>query len=413
MEIKVLVRNCPICNNAQGWVLFSAQFALWEGHPLKDTYDIAACTHCGFVFADTENRQEEYDRYYKELSKYEDYGTSTGGSGNAYDAMRLSRTAMDIASVITDKSARILDVGCANGGLLEKLYDSGYRNLVGIDPSPVCARNAAGHLGIKTYTAVLFAVPPDAGVFDLIILSHVMEHILNLHDAIRALSHLLTEKGRLYIEVPDASRYADYITAPFQEFNMEHINHFTTKDLENMCGQSGFSKENDGCKIIEISDGMLYPAIFGFYKKAVEVRPVESKDVERGVVKYIDSSAFLMEEINKKMLGIDAPSVVVWGCGALTSKLLRYSVLKDMNIIAFVDGNPILAGKTLNGKEICSPERLKDMDLTGDELIIVASTIYEDAIVRNIREKANMGNPTMGFKDCLLKTQETFSHEKD
>lgn len=402
MKTKVLRRNCPVCNHNNGRVLVSQQFELWEGHPLKDEYDVVGCNYCGFVFADTENVQEEYDRYYRELSKYEDNATSTGGAGNIYDSSRLSQTAMEIASIIPDKNARILDLGCGNGGLLKKIYDLGYKNLAGIDPSPVCARNTASLLGIKTYATGLFDIPPEMGAFDLIILSHVMEHILNLRGAISKVSYHLREQGLLYIEVPDAAGYTDHINAPFQEFNMEHVNHFTLTDLDNLLGQSGFSKGKSARKIIEIADGLFYPVIFGFYKKGRAVKTVERKHLENTMIRYIDGSAVVMDKINEKILSIGACSVIVWGCGALTSKLLRYSSLKDMNILLLIDGNPILTGKRLAGKPICPPSALTFSQLAGDELIIIASTIQEDSITRDIRIKYHLSNPVMGFRDCLF-----------
>jgi SAM-dependent methyltransferase len=406
VKTKALSRNCPICNNDKGMVLVSQLFELWEGHPLRDNYDVTACTHCGFVFADTENTQDEYDRYYRELSKYEDTATSTGGGGNIYDSLRLSQTARDMALTITDRKDRILDLGCANGGLLRKLYGLGYENLVGIDPSPVCAGNTAGLLGIKTYAAGLFDIPPEAGAFDLIILSHVMEHILNLRGAISEVSYHLREQGLLYVEVPDAARYTDHINSPFQEFNMEHVNHFTLTDLDNLTGQSGFSKEKSGRKIIEIADGLLYPVIFGFYKKGGAVKPVERKHLEKNMISYVDSSAVLLERINEKILSIGARPVIVWGCGALTSKLLRCSSLKDKNILLLIDGNPILVGRKLAGKPICAPSALTLSRLAGDELIIIASTIQEDSITSDIRTKYHLSNPVMGFRDCLSRAKE-------
>ena len=37
---------------------------------------------------------------------------------------------------------------------------------------------------------------------------------------------LLKTNGVLYIEVPDATAYVEFLYSPFQDFNTEHINHF-------------------------------------------------------------------------------------------------------------------------------------------------------------------------------------------
>jgi len=50
---------------------------------------------------------------------------------------------------------------------------------------------------------------------------------------------MLKKDGKqiVYIEVPDAARYIDFLYSPFQDFNTEHINHlssFLMKILKNL-----------------------------------------------------------------------------------------------------------------------------------------------------------------------------------
>jgi len=77
-EIKVK-RNCPICMNKTGIVLYKQNFELIEGHYLPNNYNIVSCTNCGFVYADSIAKQDDYDKFYKEMSKYEDKSTASGG----------------------------------------------------------------------------------------------------------------------------------------------------------------------------------------------------------------------------------------------------------------------------------------------------------------------------------------------
>jgi len=69
-----LLRACPIClNTSKGYVLHTQSFALPEGHLLSGArkYDVVSCSKCGFVYADTPVKQDAYDKYYTEMSKYE------------------------------------------------------------------------------------------------------------------------------------------------------------------------------------------------------------------------------------------------------------------------------------------------------------------------------------------------------
>ena len=114
-------RECPICEGGARDGLHTQRFVLPEDHPLSDGYDVVCCRACGFVFADTSARQEDYDAFYARLSKYEDNVTSTGGGGMPWDAERMAQMALDLAELVPDKTARIVDVGYANGGSLAAL----------------------------------------------------------------------------------------------------------------------------------------------------------------------------------------------------------------------------------------------------------------------------------------------------
>ena len=199
---KLALRNCPICEGIYCEVLHTQKFVLPEGHPLADGYDIVYCEHCGFVYADTTTTQEDYDVFYAKFSKYEDDKTSTGSGDTPWDAKRLEGTARQIGQTLTDTRERILDIGCANGGLLKCLRKLGFDNLCGIDPSPVCVANTRS-CGIEAHTGSLLQLSEKLGRFDFVILSHVLEHVHNLKTAMQTISNALTrERERERGELP-------------------------------------------------------------------------------------------------------------------------------------------------------------------------------------------------------------------
>ncbi len=113
-------RPCPLCDGAAADVLHTQTFALPEGHPLAAGYQVVCCQACGFVYADTTVTQADYDRFYATSSKYEDNGTSTGGGGAPWDEQRLADMARWLSARVPHHEARILDIGCANAGLLRR-----------------------------------------------------------------------------------------------------------------------------------------------------------------------------------------------------------------------------------------------------------------------------------------------------
>lgn len=104
-------------------------------------------------------------------------------------------------------SDSILDIGCANGGLLEALSDRGFTNLTGIDPSPTCIRHIKQR-GFNGYVSEISKLNNDTiGSYNFIILSHVLEHIFDVNGAISIVNSLINYEGLIYIEVPNASSY--------------------------------------------------------------------------------------------------------------------------------------------------------------------------------------------------------------
>ena len=258
-------RPCAVCAGTEREVLHTQDFYLPEGHPLATGYDVVVCDECGFVFADTVVEQGAYDLFYAERSKYVDSKTSTGSGLADWDARRLGDVADAVAGQASNKGARILDLGCANGGLLAALKSRGFSNLAGVDPSEACAAAAKRIGGIDAAAASLYSLP-DLGHFDIITLSHVLEHLADLEDATRNFARLLRPGGIVYIEVPDASRYSECLIAPFQDFNTEHINHFSHGSLRRLMSTCGLVPFVEGSKTIESAKDVPYPALYGFYK---------------------------------------------------------------------------------------------------------------------------------------------------
>jgi 2-polyprenyl-3-methyl-5-hydroxy-6-metoxy-1,4-benzoquinol methylase len=394
---KKSIRKCPICGEENVEILHTQNFVLPEGHPLSDGYDVVCCDRCGFVYADTIVSQEDYDIFYANLSKYEDQKTATGGGESPCDAERLQKTAECIAEFLPDKNLRILDIGCANGGLLGYLKELGYHNLCGLDPSPVCAETTKQNYGIETYTGSLFQLPQNLGEFDIIILSHVLEHIQDLKFSVNLICQLIKINGSLYIEVPNASEYVSHVFAPFQDFNTEHINHFSHLHLSNLLNQFGFTNQLVGEKVFDISLGMSYPAIYGFWQKQeLNFNSSEFVISPDGILKerilfYIESSKKIMINIDIKLQSVldTSPDVIVWGTGQLAMKLLAETSLAKANIVAFVDGNPINQGNVIEGVTVLSPHEIQSRNMR--QPIIITSTISQEAIYNTIK-KMNLPN---------------------
>lgn len=379
--MKHLQRPCPICRGDRGEVLHTQRFDLPDEDPLPREYDVVACAACGFAFADTPASQSTYDAYHADRSKYEDRTVGTGGGDNPYDLQRLEAVAAFLASHIPWHDRPVLDLGCANGGLLQALSRHGFTRLFGVDPSPGCAANVRA-LGFEGHVGGLF-VASDLGRFGLVSLSHVLEHVRDLDAATSALRSLVDDDGLLYVETPDAAGYAGCLRAPFQDFNTEHINHFTRRSLESLLGAAGFVPVASGEKVFDTAPNIPIPAVFTLARRVetpTVTAPVYDRESVDRVREYVQRSSEELRRLDAAIaLHLDAP-LQVWGTGQLLFKLLHDTCLGRARITAFLDNNPKLQGGTLRGVPVRAPSEAE-----AGVPILIASTLHGPAIAASAR----------------------------
>lgn len=375
-------RPCPVCEAEEVDFLHNQRFELPEEHPLSAGYDVVVCSLCGFVYADTSVTQADYDRFYADHSKYEDAKTGTGGVKDPFDWKRQQETALQIANFLQNASASILDVGCANGGMLKALKELEYESLCGIDPSPVCVENTR-QLGIEAHQGSLF-LPFKEKAYDCVILSHTLEHVEDVRGATNWIQGRLKPDGIVYLETPDASRYVDFNYAPFQDFNTEHINHFSLACLENLMCLLGFEMLQGGAKTLQTSSQTQYPAVYGFWKQTGTPREfVKNTELRKKIELYIQQSKVIMDRIESRLQAVleISPQIIVWGTGQLAMKLLVETSLDHADILAFVDNNPINHGRVLRNIPIISPSQLSELNAP----ILITTLLHHYSIAEQIR----------------------------
>ncbi|MDO9019576.1 MAG: class I SAM-dependent methyltransferase [Deltaproteobacteria bacterium] len=379
--MKPLLRACPICRGDRGEVLHTQQFDLPDDDPLPREYDVVACATCGFAFADTPAPQSTYDAYYAARSKYEDRTVGTGGGDNPFDRDRLESLAGFLAAHVPWRDRPVLDLGCANGGLLQGLSRHGFTRLVGVDPSPGCAANVRA-LGFDGHVGGLFA-GAGLGRFGLVSLTHVLEHVRDLDAATGALRSLVDDDGLLYVETPDAAGYAGCLRAPFQDFNTEHINHFTRRSLEGLLGAAGFAPVASGEKVFDAAPDVPIPAVFTLARRvaspSVAAPAYDQAAVDR-VREYVARSSAELRRIDALIAPhLDGP-IQVWGTGQLLFKLLHDTSLGRARVVAWLDNNPKLQGSMLRGVRVLRPA-----DAVPGVPILIASTLHGPAIAAAAR----------------------------
>lgn len=138
---------------------------------------------------------------------------------------------------------RFLDIGCGNGDVMAAVRQLGF-DVIGVDPDPA-ARATAEHAGMKACEGTAEDLPASIASerFDVITMTHVLEHCLSPRTALANARACLADDGLFYCEVPNCG--ATYFTRSAQISEMldvpRHLHFFTKKSLEALCDTVGLT----------------------------------------------------------------------------------------------------------------------------------------------------------------------------
>lgn len=133
---------------------------------------------------------------------------------------------------IFSKRGRLLEIGCSVGYLLEIAKKEGYA-ICGVELNSAAVKYANNMLGGVVKNKTLNAANFDAESFDIIVMNHVLEHILDIPEFLNEVHRVLKADGVFVISVPNFGSLIAWIQkenwyglAPNQ-----HVWQFTSKTL--------------------------------------------------------------------------------------------------------------------------------------------------------------------------------------
>lgn len=373
---ETIPRDCPVCAAYEPDRLFEQRFDAISGVSLLSGYDVVACNRCGCTYADHIPRNEAFEAYYRESSKYEH--PHRAGQEHAEERQRLENLASWIASRV-ERTSSLLDVGCGTGRLIRTLRDLGFSKAQGMDPSAACCENATALSGCQVIHAGISARPPGSPVFDVAILSAVLEHIPNVLDCLRDVATWLTPSGAIVVEVPDAAAFPSVRNAPFQEFSVEHINFFSAESLRNLFGSLGYAilaVDEAECAVGPAATGRVVRVLARASDRVVPT--VFETRSRQGVAQYVEKSKSddAKMDVLLARLRKEGQFVHIWGVGTLCQRLSAGGRLVGLRIASFVDSNPHLHGQRFGDILIRSPDELPD----DGSAVIIASWQFASEI---------------------------------
>lgn len=141
------------------------------------------------------------------------------------DASRSWPTKNELLALLTAPADVILDIGCGNGSMLRYFKQRGYVYLHGLEISSY-AIERLGAEGIEMHFGVLPSIPLPDAMFDVVIASQVLEHIVRRGRFLKEIRRVLKPGGRAFVFVPDDC------LGPIDE--TEHVIKFNARSLHKL-----------------------------------------------------------------------------------------------------------------------------------------------------------------------------------
>ena len=137
---------------------------------------------------------------------------------------------------------RLLDLGCGNGAFLLRARSAGWET-VGVDLDPQAVKAAHKH-GLDVRLGGVEILDPVSEQFDVITMSHVIEHVHDPLKVLAACACLLRPGGLLWLETPNICSVGHDEYGPHWR-GLEpprHLVIFSPAALEKALADAGFSK---------------------------------------------------------------------------------------------------------------------------------------------------------------------------
>lgn len=225
--------KCRLCNNDN--------LALFYVQGYKGNYKYYKCVECGLVNLDLENinildnQQVFADRFKTPV----DYEGDKGARGAFYFVSRY-----------VPVKGNHLDIGCGNGALLYFSKKQGF-NVKGLELSPVFADYVKKTLQIDVEVGNFLEYESLNGMFDLVSLRHVLEHLPDSVLALEKIRRLLKENGYAHFEFPNINSLSHHLQRVRNKMPLirkkydpshvsGHCNQFSKKSFYYLLRKTGF-----------------------------------------------------------------------------------------------------------------------------------------------------------------------------
>lgn len=262
--------DCCCCEDKTGRIIYSGLTSVYS----TDSWNVIKCENCGNISTNPVPSKELLDKIYSTVYMYPVHLLALGEK-----KMRARSLASYVKKIHPPSGTKnILEAGCMYGYLLNELKDSYYVKGIDIGEESVNFCKSSG-LDVTDISIETF-LNSSKETFDIIILSHVFEHLVSPDETLEQLSSILNPGGKIVISVPNSNsvcrkffgRYWGWWQVPV------HVNHFREIALRKMAEKKNLVVEDvrykGGDSLMLL---LCFINLFGF----------RSKDSNPGVIQQI------------------------------------------------------------------------------------------------------------------------------
>ncbi len=222
--------QCPLCNDVNGEYVGKVE-KIWD-----ETFAVCWCHSCELFFLSPPPLERDINALYADH-----YWPQKNLRDVAKTFMRTMRVCDQVAYIssclgeIVNKN--ILEVGSADARFVGAF--SSCNNVKALEPSFRYARYAHRKYGVQLCKDNFFSLQ---GKWDIILMSHVLEHFSDPRAAMEQAYNLLTDHGYVFVEVPHSPLPDEVAALELSHYlNTAHIVNFRVKSLELLLQTTGFS----------------------------------------------------------------------------------------------------------------------------------------------------------------------------
>ena len=229
------------------WVLFDVWFKDVEQVVIKSKY----CSNCGFaLFTPRPSKMDVEAKYNYLINNSFDYEIKYSDNKKPQitflDSLRSKNIFEKCIPYCNKGKLEVLDYGGGSGSNLINFIKNGSKCFL-VD------FNKNNLNGITNIGSDIEEIDSNQK-FDLIICSHVLEHISDLKNIVSKLKFHLKEKGIIYAEVPLEIKAG----IPLENDPVTHINFFTNNSLTNLFLNNGFNILSSRDEIVPYTFSFLH-----------------------------------------------------------------------------------------------------------------------------------------------------------